>query len=65
MKAIHIIGILILVVIIIGGAAVLIKPSTTGNATAQEPIKIGATLPLTGDIAEIGTSIQNAMKLAT
>ncbi|MBI4174266.1 MAG: ABC transporter substrate-binding protein [Candidatus Aenigmarchaeota archaeon] len=63
MKAVHIIGILVVLIIIVGGAAVLMsRPSQTTQS--KEPIRLGATLPLTGDLAGIGTSIQNAMKLA-
>jgi len=64
MKAIHIIGVLILAIIIIGGAAVLVnQPSVTGNAT-QETIKIGALFPLTGDVAQLGIPASQAVELA-
>ncbi len=63
MKPVHVIGILIVLIIIVGGAAILVNPSVTGDVM-QKPIKIGATLPLTGDLSSIGISVQNAMKLA-
>lgn len=64
MKAVHIIGILILAIIIIGGAAVLVgRPAVTGNVT-KETIKVGSILPLTGEAAEIGLRAQESINLA-
>ena len=62
MKAIHIIGILILAIIIIGGAAVLM--GSTDNANLVQPIKVGFIGPLTGDAAVYGLPAQNMVALA-
>ena len=60
MKPAHAIGILVLLIIVIGGAYVL-SGQKPANAV---PIKIGATLPLTGDLAGIGQSMQRAITIA-
>ena len=58
MKAVHIIGILVLLIIIIGGAAVLVKPAQA------ETIKIGSLGPLTGDAAVYGLPAKNIIDMA-
>lgn len=58
MKAIHIIGILVVLIIIVAGAVMLSKPASA------ESIKIGSILPLTGEAAEIGLRAQESINLA-
>src|SRR3989338_7590598 len=58
MKAVHIIGILVILIIIVGGV-LLSKPASA------DTIKIGSILPLTGEAAEIGLRAQEAINLAT
>ncbi|MBI4438492.1 ABC transporter substrate-binding protein, partial [Candidatus Woesearchaeota archaeon] len=58
MKATNIIGILVVLVIIVGGAVLLSKPASA------ETTKIGSILPLTGEAAEIGLRAQESINLA-
>ncbi|MBI4167751.1 MAG: ABC transporter substrate-binding protein, partial [Candidatus Aenigmarchaeota archaeon] len=60
MKPFHIIGILVVLIIIIGGAAVLLnRPISSG-----ETIKIGVSAPLTGEGASFGEGVLGGVELA-
>lgn len=63
MKALHIIGILVVLIIIIGGTVVLTNKGPAQTAS-KEPIKIGSILPLTGEAAEVGLRAQESINLA-
>ncbi len=60
MKPVHIIGILIAAIIIIGGAYVL----SSQKPAQAETIKIGSLLPLTGELANIGLNTKKAIDMA-
>src|SRR3989338_1211347 len=63
MKAIHIIGILVVLVIIVGGAVLMSRPAQTATQN-KEPIKLGGLFPLTGDVAQLGIPASQAVELA-
>ena len=62
MKAVHIIGILVALIIIVASAAVLMSKSLPANTGT---LKIGYLGPLTGDAAVYGIPAKNIIDLAT
>lgn len=60
-----IIGIVVVVIVILGYKSYSNKKAIAPTETKKETVKIGVILPLTGDLAFMGTGAQKALLLAT